>query len=148
MPPKKKMETKNSGKGKGADETPHRIGVVSEERCKPKKCKQECRTYCPVNKIGKLCVGVTSATKIAFISEELCIGRGICLKKCPFDAIQIINLPANLDGETTHRYGANSFKLHRLPTPRPGQVRRRLAFCVALVEANSVLSRLYAIFLA
>lgn len=23
---------------------------------------------------------------------------------------------------TTHRYGANSFKLHRLPTPRPGQV--------------------------
>lgn len=24
--------------------------------------------------------------------------------------------------ETTHRYGPNSFKLHRLPTPRPGQV--------------------------
>ena len=22
----------------------------------------------------------------------------------------------------THRYGANSFKLHRLPTPRPGEV--------------------------
>ncbi len=24
--------------------------------------------------------------------------------------------------EITHRYGKNSFKLHRLPTPRPGQV--------------------------
>ena len=24
--------------------------------------------------------------------------------------------------EITHRYGKNSFKLHRMPTPRPGQV--------------------------
>jgi ATP-binding cassette subfamily E protein 1 len=51
----------------------------------------------------------------------------------------IINLPKELEKETTHRYGPNSFKLHRralgvidtllwltlwlrLPTPRPGQV--------------------------
>jgi len=25
----------------------------------------------------------------------------------------IINLPKNLERETTHRYGANAFKLHR-----------------------------------
>ncbi len=46
-----------------------------------------------------------------------------CLQKCPFDAIMIINLPKNLEKETTHRYGPNAFKLHRLPVPRPGQVR-------------------------
>lgn len=34
----------------------------------------------------------------------------------------IINLPKDLEKETTHRYGPNSFKLHRLPMPRPGQV--------------------------
>lgn len=34
----------------------------------------------------------------------------------------IINLPKNMAKETTHRYGPNAFKLHRLPTPRPGQV--------------------------
>jgi ATP-binding cassette, sub-family E, member 1 len=34
----------------------------------------------------------------------------------------IINLPKDLENQTTHRYGPNSFKLHRLPTPRPGQV--------------------------
>jgi ATP-binding cassette subfamily E protein 1 len=37
-------------------------------------------------------------------------------------AIHIINLPTNLESQVTHRYSANSFKLHRLPTPRPGQV--------------------------
>ena len=35
------------------------------------------------------------------------------LQKCPFDAIMIINLPKNLERETMHRYGPNSFKLHR-----------------------------------
>jgi ATP-binding cassette subfamily E protein 1 len=44
------------------------------------------------------------------------------VKKCPFSAISIINLPKSLEKDTTHRYGPNSFKLHRLPTPRAGQV--------------------------
>jgi len=65
---------------------------------------------------------VTPSSKIATISEELCIGCGICVRKCPFEAIHIINLPSNLESETTHRYSANSFKLHQLPTPRPGNV--------------------------
>lgn len=38
------------------------------------------------------------------------------LQKCPFDAIMIINLPKNLEKDTTHRYGPNSFKLHRCGT--------------------------------
>ena len=62
------------------------------------------------------------SSKIAYISETLCIGCGICVKKCPFEAINIIKLPTNLEAETTHRYSANSFKLHRLPVPRAGQV--------------------------
>jgi len=99
-----------------------RIAIVSSDKCKPKKCRQECKKGCPVVRMGKLCIEVTPQDKIAFISEELCIGCGICVKKCPFEAITIINLPTNLEKQTTHRYSANSFKLHRLPTPRPGQV--------------------------
>ncbi|XP_065838260.1 ATP-binding cassette sub-family E member 1-like isoform X2 [Oscarella lobularis] len=99
-----------------------RIAIVSKDKCKPKKCRQECKRSCPVVRMGKLCIEVVPTDKLAFISETLCIGCGICVKKCPFEALSIINLPSNLEKDTTHRYGANSFKLHRLPTPRPGEV--------------------------
>ncbi|XP_043268810.1 protein Pixie [Venturia canescens] len=113
MPPKKSME-----------ETDRltRIAIVNSDKCKPKRCRQECKRSCPVVRMGKLCIEVTPNSKIASISEELCIGCGICVKKCPFEAISIINLPSNLEKETTHRYSKNSFKLHRLPIPRPGEV--------------------------
>ncbi|KAJ2834947.1 Fe-S cluster-binding ribosome biosynthesis protein [Coemansia furcata] len=106
-----------------------RIAIVNNDKCRPKKCKQECKRVCPVVKMGKQCIIAESTSKIAQISESLCIGCGMCVKRCPFGAITIINLPSNLEKETTHRYGPNSFKLHRLPMPRPGQV-------LGLVGAN------------
>lgn len=29
-----------------------RIAIVSEDKCKPKKCRQECKKSCPVVKTG------------------------------------------------------------------------------------------------
>jgi ATP-binding cassette subfamily E protein 1 len=99
-----------------------RIAIINPDKCKPKKCKQECKKTCPVNKTGKVCIEVSPTSTICFISEHLCIGCGMCVKRCPFDAIKIINLPKGLTQEVTHRYGPNSFKLHRLPQPRAGEV--------------------------
>jgi ATP-binding cassette subfamily E protein 1 len=58
----------------------------------------------------------------AIISEMLCSGCGICVKKCPFKAISIVNLPDELEKDCSHRFGQNAFKLFRLPTPSPGTV--------------------------
>ena len=58
----------------------------------------------------------------AYISESLCTGCGICTKKCPFGAIDIINLPEGIESEISHRFGQNEFALYRLPSPIPGEV--------------------------
>ena len=51
------------------------------------------------------------------ISESLCIGCGICINKCPHDALIIENLPGELETDMIHRYSMNGFRLFRLPTP-------------------------------
>lgn len=99
-----------------------RVAIVNADRCRPKKCHLECKKACPVNKTGKNCIEVENTSKISFISETLCIGCGLCIKRCPFHAIKIINLPKSLNKHVTYRYGPNTFKLHRLPTPRAGEV--------------------------
>jgi ATP-binding cassette subfamily E protein 1 len=58
----------------------------------------------------------------AVISESLCSGCGICVKKCPFKAINIVNLPDELEADCSHRFSENSFKLFRLPMPSAGTV--------------------------
>ena len=63
----------------------------------PQKCALECKVCCPVNKSDKKCISVDKKSKRAEISEILCIGCDICVKKCPFHAISIINLPTALD---------------------------------------------------
>ena len=36
-----------------------RIAIVSTDKCKPKRCRQECKKSCPVVRMGKLCIEVT-----------------------------------------------------------------------------------------
>jgi len=98
-----------------------RIAVLLKDRCQPKKCNLECIHYCPPVRTGTDAI-VIGETGKPFISEELCVGCGICIHKCPFEAIKIIGLPAELEGEMVHQFGKNSFRLYRLPVPKKGQV--------------------------
>lgn len=98
-----------------------RIAVLLKDRCQPKKCSLECISYCPPVRTGVDAIVMGESGK-PLISEELCVGCGICVHKCPFEAIKIIGLPQELEGELVHQYGPNSFRLYRLPVPKTGQV--------------------------
>ncbi|MCU4799927.1 ribosome biogenesis/translation initiation ATPase RLI [Halobacteria archaeon HArc-gm2] len=111
------------------------IAVVDLDRCQPDRCNYECMNFCPPNRTGKECIvkrGDTYEEGEEFegspdqvrISEEICLGEscGICVEKCPFDAIEIINLPQELNDEPVHRFGENSFALYGLPAPQEGRV--------------------------
>lgn len=99
----------------------HRVAGLDENLCHSDKCGLECIKDCPVNINGEECI-VLGEDKLAVISEQLCIGCGICVKVCPFEAITILNLSEELKEEKIHQYGVNTFRLYRLPTPRKGQV--------------------------
>jgi len=98
-----------------------RIAVINYDKCNPKKCGGwYCESVCPVNRAGKQCIAHQEEEK-PNISEELCIGCLICVNKCPFEAISVVNLSMQL-GLPIHQYGNNMFRLHGLPFPKEKSV--------------------------
>ena len=98
-----------------------RLAIVEKDKCNPNGCGDYlCIRLCPVNRTGEECI--TKVDGKAQIDENLCTGCGICPKRCPFEAIHIINLPEELKEKPIHRYGKNEFELFSLPTPIFGKV--------------------------
>lgn len=98
--------------------------MIDYSLCKPNKCNLECVRFCPVNRSRRSskAIDISQETGKPIIFEETCIGCNICVKKCPFNAIEIENVPDEMEKRTIHRYGKNGFKLFGLPIPKEGQV--------------------------
>jgi len=96
------------------------LAVINKEKCRPTLCGHECKKYCPVEKKeADSCINIDAK---AVIDENTCIGCKICVKRCPFGAIDIINLPSVSEKDMVHRYGENGFALYGIPTPSQGGV--------------------------
>ncbi len=96
-----------------------RIAIVNHSKCKPTKCSKECIKSCPPQQQGKQVIDIedlgSGLGKVAKISESLCIGCNLCVSRCPFSAIKIINIPEELPESIVYEYGPNQFKLYKLP---------------------------------
>ena len=99
-----------------------RVAVLEKESCKPDDCGIPCYRFCPEVLNRRYAIKFVEGEKKPIIVEDVCTGCGICIKKCPFNAISIVNLPAELDRDCSHRFGVNTFKLYRLPVPQEGTV--------------------------
>ena len=82
----------------------------------------ECHAFCPPVRNGQECIVMDDKTGKPHISEPLCIGCGICINKCPHDALIITQLPSELETDMIHRYSMNGFRLFRLPSPSKDSV--------------------------
>ncbi|MBD3318517.1 ribosome biogenesis/translation initiation ATPase RLI [Candidatus Woesearchaeota archaeon] len=99
-----------------------RIAIIHKDKCNPQSCGGYlCIRVCPINMKGEECIAEGSDGK-PVIDEILCTGCGICPNRCPFGAIDIINLPEALDKPPVNRYGQNGFHLYNLPIPLFGHV--------------------------
>ncbi|MBA7640975.1 Vitamin B12 import ATP-binding protein BtuD [subsurface metagenome] len=103
-----------------------RIAVLNKDRCKPNKCspygEKPCIKYCPRVRTGDETIVLSPDEKYVVITESLCSGEGICIKKCPFKAISIVNLPDPLENQISYRYGPDQFSLFRMAIPKKGKV--------------------------
>ena len=96
-----------------------RIAIINRDRCQPRKCSKECEYFCPPVRTGDETIVFVDGKPL--ITENLCVGCGICVRKCPFKAINITNLPEEME-DPVHRYGPNGFALYGLPVPVNGRV--------------------------
>jgi ATP-binding cassette subfamily E protein 1 len=109
-----------------------RVAVIKESECEaPDNCNYICAEVCPRVRQGAKETVYARENGKAAITESLCISCGICVKRCPFDAIRIINLPDEMAKNITFQYGVNTFRTFNIATPIENKV-------VGLIGRNGI----------
>ncbi len=109
-----------------------RVAVIKESECEaPDNCDYVCAAVCPRVREGFTHTVYAKENKKAAIDEDLCISCGICVKRCPFDAIRIINLPDEMARELVFQYGQNAFRTFNIASPMEGKI-------IGLVGRNGI----------
>ncbi|MBU0533145.1 ribosome biogenesis/translation initiation ATPase RLI [Candidatus Micrarchaeota archaeon] len=98
-----------------------RVAVIDRDVCIHKRCNYVCMKVCPPNRMGEECIVVEEDGIYPVISEPICIGCGLCVKKCPVRCISVVNIAQELT-DPIYQYGVNTFRLYGLPLPMEGAV--------------------------
>ncbi|MHA1727796.1 MAG: ribosome biogenesis/translation initiation ATPase RLI [Promethearchaeota archaeon] len=98
--------------------------MLNREICRPNKCapgpNKPCIVHCPRVRTGDETIKLING--FPYLTESLCSGCGICVKKCPFNCYTIVNIPDILGKEITHRYTPDGFILFRMLIPKKGKI--------------------------
>lgn len=118
-----------------------RVAVLDRDICIHKKCGYVCQKVCPPNRMGEECIVIEEDGIFPVISEPICIGCGLCVKKCPVGCISIVNLAQELENPI-YQYGTNTFRLYGIPLPMEGAVSMVGKNGIGKTTAIKLLSRL------
>ncbi|MGV8169566.1 MAG: ribosome biogenesis/translation initiation ATPase RLI [Candidatus Nanoarchaeia archaeon] len=101
----------------------HRIMIVKKDKCNPEGCGGYlCMRVSPSNRAGKEAIVKDVDGKVRVNENVITDADRIAANKCPFEALQMVNLPEALNQEPLHRYPPNGFALYKLPIPIFGKV--------------------------
>ena len=96
------MAPKGLARKATGDSAVKRILILDQEKCKPNM-----PAFTFLQKYARSCGGecITVVGNQCKILEDSCAACLTRAKHCPGDAVRIVNLPANLETDCTHRYG-------------------------------------------
>ena len=92
--------------------------VVDKDKCNPQGCGGYlCMRVSPSNRAGKEAIVKDKDGKVKVNEDVITDADKIAANKCPFDALEMVNLPAELEKDPVHRYLPNGFSLYSVPVP-------------------------------
>jgi len=96
--------------------------IIEKSKCHSEKCQHECIKFDPVNRSGGVGFHLDENNKSSIDEKIATDMHKICAKKCPFQAITIVNLPEALKEDPIQRFGKNGFMLYGLPVFKENKV--------------------------
>lgn len=112
-----------------------KVYLVDYSKCSYNSCGRPCITFCPVTLRNERLQGKVARSELKpaidfkkssneiIIHSENCIKCGICINKCPKNAVFVKNLLEEDESEQKiHQYKKHGFRLYNLPTLVPGRV--------------------------
>lgn len=100
-----------------------RIVVIDYDKCNLDKCGYFfCERVCFVNRMGGEVIIIDEENYCLIIQEVSCMGCGICVYKCLFNVIMIVNFLEEFEEGCVYCYGINVFVFYCLLVVKEGMV--------------------------